>query len=636
MNKNNQILRSENHSIFNYLTKNYISKLTSKNQLVLVGRINNPGIYTLHKNMTLDELITKGEGIRHKSNFKFALIGMANGYLMFEEDLDKQIDVNVLKYDHPSVIIFSSNDCAVEFSIYYLEYLLNEKEKILADDIKIKQIIKLKRLFDLISKGQAKTVDIYTIREELKILKQLLPNAYILLDEVFRRHYNEILTHVEKKMCPTLECSNLAKITILTKCIGCDKCKPACPVNCIVGEFRKQHIIDYDRCTHCGACIQVCPVNAITSGTNSGRFLRDLGNERKTIVVQIAPSIRVSLGEGFDFPLGVNIENKISAGLRQLGVKYVFDTSYGADLTVVEEEKEFSQRFEKYLNGDKSVKLPILTSCCPSWVKFFEKEYPDLLDVPSSAKSPMEMLASVTKNIWAREIKIPKEDLIMVAIMPCTAKKYEAAREEFSTDLIYDVDYVIMTSELIDIFKKTKIDLASLDDAPIDKIMGNYTGSGIIFGRTGGVLEAVVRSYVKQTKGIELEESTFDSLKGQKGFRKLKIEIDDLKLNLGVVNGLEEAREMLDRIRNNEEFFHVIEIMACPGGCINGGGQPKVAKNRDEVLISRSNGLNTIYNRKKIKVSNFNPEIIKLYEKYLDYPLSPRAKELLHTHYFKK
>lgn len=424
-------------------------------------------------------------------------------------------------------------------------------------------------------------------------------------------------------------------LTITDKCIGCTACTRVCPVDCIHGERKSKHNIDFNYCTHCGQCIGVCPVDAIITDDFSNNFLKDLQNNQKTVVTQMAPAVRVAIGEAFDIPSGENVEKKLAKALRMLGVDYVFDTTWAADLTITEEATELQMRVEKFLSGDKNVKLPILTSCCPSWVKFIEQYYPDMLDVPSSVKSPMQIFASVLKNIWAVENNLKREDIVSVAIMPCVAKKYEALRPEFSKDGNFDVDYVITTKELIKILKDKNIDLKNIEDGEIDSLMGEYTGAGIIFGRTGGVIEAATRTaIVNMTKKIP-QNIEFEQLRGFEGLKTATVMCGDIELKIGVANGLKEAKVLLDKIRNNEEFYHAIEIMACVGGCVGGGGQPKV-KNKQEALKNRACGLNNIDKQCEFRRSEQNPQIIKLYEKYLDYPMSKKAHELLHTNYFPK
>jgi iron-only hydrogenase group A len=476
--------------------------------------------------------------------------------------------------------------------------------------------------------------EIFTLRNLAITVKTKMHQKHNIMEEIIEKFYEEIEEHIEEKKCPTSQCSHLIKLTITKKCIGCGACKRACPVDCIDGELKKKHEIDYNRCTHCGACVSACPVDAIFTGDNSLLFLRDLATPDKVVITQMAPAVRVAIGEAFGFEPGENVEKKLAAGLRKLGVDYVFDTSWGADLTIMEEAAELQDRLERHMAGDKNVKLPILTSCCPSWIKFIEQNYADMLEVPSSAKSPMEMFGIVAKEIWAKEKGLSRREVASVAIMPCIAKKYEASRPEFSVDLDSDVNYVITTRELIKIFETSGINLKELEDEEIDSVMGEYTGAGIIFGRTGGVIEAATRTALEKMTGNRIDNIEFEGLRGWDGFRVCELEAGDIKLRIGVAHGLREAAKMLDKIRSGEEFFHAIEIMACVGGCIGGGGQPKIKGNKQAALQKRAEGLNQIDRAKTLRRSNENPEVLAIYEKYLGHPLSHKAHELLHTTYF--
>ncbi|WP_297407752.1 [Fe-Fe] hydrogenase large subunit C-terminal domain-containing protein, partial [uncultured Cetobacterium sp.] len=370
-------------------------------------------------------------------------------------------------------------------------------------------------------------------------------------------------------------------------------------------------------------------------GDNSMMFLRDLSTPGKIVITQMAPAVRVALGEAFGFEPGVNIEKKINGALRMLGVDYVFDTAWAADLTIMEEATEFQSRLEKYFKGDDSVRLPILTSCCPAWVKFIEQSYPDMLDVPSTVKSPMQIFSTIAKDIWAKEKGYKRDEITAVAIMPCLAKKYEAARPEFSRGDNYDTDYVITTRELIKILKETEIDLPNVKEEEFDNPLGEYSGAGIIFGRTGGVIEAATRTTIEMITGEKVDNIEFEELRGWEGFRSCDLKIGHIELRIGIAHGLEEAKKMLDKIRNGEEFYHAIEIMACKGGCVGGGGQPKAIK-KQITLEKRAEGLNSIDKASTIRRSHENPQVLAIYDKYLDYPLSRKAHELLHTKYFPK
>lgn len=608
----------------------------SERQIAVSGKVNNPGIFEISDDTTLQELIDMAGGILNNKKFKAAHVGIPCGRFYGEDGLNEVIRLDSLQEGVcPSVIILSEEDCVIQYGLFYLEYMIGKMEHESWERyLKARsQMIQIYKLLDRVSKGRAYMRDVFLIRELTREVRERTGQKYNTIEQIIDQFYEEVEEHIEDRRCGTSQCIHLTKLTITDKCIGCGACKRACPVDCIEGQIKVRHKIDYTRCTHCGACVSACPVNAITSGNSTFKFLRDLSTPHKTVITQMAPAVRVAIGEAFGFQPGDNVEKKLAAGLRKLGVDYVFDTTWAADLTIMEEASEFVERLEKYFAGDEDVKLPILTSCCPAWVKFIEQNYGDMLDVPSTAKSPMQMFAAVAKDLWGKNKGIPRERLVSVAIMPCVAKKYEASRPEFSRGMNYDVDYVITTSELIEIFKESGIDLAALEDEEIDQIMGEYTGGGIIFGRTGGVIEAATRVAVEKLTGERLDNIEFTTLRGWDGFRSCELEVGDLKLRIGVAHGLREAKKMLDKIRSGEEFYHAIEIMACPGGCVGGGGQPK-ARKREEVLKQRAEGLNDIDRSLELRRSNENPQVQAIYDKYLGHPLSNRAHELLHTEYF--
>jgi NADP-reducing hydrogenase subunit HndD len=321
------------------------------------------------------------------------------------------------------------------------------------------------------------------------------------------------------------------------------------------------------------------------------------------------------------------------AALRRLGFNYVFDTDFAADLTIMEEGTEMLNRLSRYLDGDKTVKLPILTSCCPAWVKFFEHQFPDMIDIPSTAKSPQQMFGSIAKSYFAEKQNINRKDLVVVSVMPCLAKKYESGRNEFAVDGNPDVDYAISTRELAALIKLANIDFKTLPDEEFDTPMGESTGAGVIFGTTGGVIEAAVRTaYELQTKK-PLPRLNFDELRGMEGVREATIDFDGLPIRIGIAHGLGNARKLLADIRSGKSHFHAIEIMSCPGGCIGGGGQPYHHGN-SEILIKRQKAIYQEDSMKAIRKSHENPYITKLYEEYLGHPMSEKAHHLLHTSYF--
>lgn len=637
--KKTTLIQSSLGSVFSIFSEEELKEVSNNKSrsIAICGKINSPGIIEVPEKATLKEIIELCGGIINKSEFKAAHIGMPFGGFLTQDSLDKELDFALFDENiSRTIIILSEEDCAIQYGKFYIEYLLAKikDERYKNYEIVKDEITTMLKVLDRISKGVSNMRDIYLLRTLAETVKAKMNQKHNIMEEIVGKFYDEIEEHIEEKKCYTSQCNHLIKLTITHKCIGCGSCKRACPVDCIHGELKKQHDIDYNRCTHCGACISACPVDAITAGDNTLKFLRDLATPSKVVITQMAPAIRVAIGEAFGFEPGENVEKKLAAGLRKIGVDYVFDTAWGADLTIMEEAAELQERLEKHLAGDKDVKLPILTSCCPSWIKFIEQNYADMLDVPSSAKSPMQMFATVAKEIWAKEKGLSREEVTSVAIMPCIAKKYEASRPEFSMDLNYDVDYVITTRELIKIFQDSNINLKELEDEEIDQVMGEYTGAGIIFGRTGGVIEAATRTALENITGNRIDTIEFEGLRGWDGFRVCELEIEDVKLRIGVAHGLKEAAKMLDKIRSGEEFFHAIEIMACIGGCIGGGGQPKIRKNKQQVLEQRAEGLNDIDKVKILRRSNENKQVLAIYEKYLDHPLSHKAHELLHTSYF--
>lgn len=437
-----------------------------------------------------------------------------------------------------------------------------------------------------------------------------------------------------------------AIIRDMDKCIMCRRCETMCNevqtvgvlsavnrgFNSVVSPAFEQDLQD-SACTYCGQCVAVCPVGALTERDQTGAVIRALSNPDKTVVVQTAPAVRAALGEEFGLEAGTLVTGKMAAALRRLGFDYVFDTDFAADLTIMEEGTELLDRLTRHLNGDSTVKLPILTSCCPAWVKFIEHNFPSLLDVPSSAKSPQQMFGAVAKNYFAEKLNVDRKKLVVVSIMPCVAKKYERGRDEFAVDGNSDVDFVLTTRELSHLIKLANIDFHTLPDEEFDQPMGMSTGASVIFGTTGGVIEAAVRTAYELYTKKPLPKVEFEELRGMEGLRHATIDFGGLPLHIGIAHGLGNARKLLEEIAAGRSQFHAIEIMSCPGGCIGGGGQP-FHHGKSDILKKRQQAIYQEDRNKPIRKSHENPFIYQLYEEYLGEPMSEKAHHLLHTKYF--
>lgn len=447
-------------------------------------------------------------------------------------------------------------------------------------------------------------------------------------------HYNgEMSSH-------PVDSDSLSILKDPNKCILCQRCKTICNEVQTVGAlatigrgFNTYVGSVFDRpmhettCTFCGQCVAVCPTGALTEMNNIGQVWNLINDKTKTVVVQTAPAVRVALGEEFGLEPGAVVTGKMVNALRRIGFAKVFDTNFAADVTIVEEASEFVHRFK---NGGK---LPMLTSCCPGWVNFFENQFPDLLDIPSSCKSPHEMFGAITKHYLAAKMGVKKEDMILVSVMPCVAKKFEAARPELAERGTRDVDAVITTRELAIMIKEMGINFDALDENDdFDNPLGESSGAGTIFGVTGGVIEAALRTAYEWMTGEELEKMEFEDLRGLKGIKKAQIDIGGEKVRIGVVSGLGNARRLLEKIRSGEEQFHAVEIMACPGGCIAGGGQP-YHHGKLDILEKRAKAIYSEDEKKVIRQSHKNPSVQKIYEEFFGDIYGENAHFYLHTHY---
>jgi len=434
----------------------------------------------------------------------------------------------------------------------------------------------------------------------------------------------------------------------MDKCIMCRRCEMMCNEVQTVGALSAinrgfkavvapafEMDLEKSPCTYCGQCVSVCPTGALTEVDHSNDVLRALADSTKTVVIQTAPAVRAALGEEFGLEPGTSVTGKMVAALRRLGFNYVFDTDFSADLTIMEEGTELLDRLTRHLSGDQNVKLPMLTSCCPGWVNFFEHNFPDMLDIPSTAKSPQQMFGAIAKTYFADKIGVDRKNLIVVSVMPCLAKKYECQRDEFKVNGNPDVDFSISTRELAQFIKQANIDFMELPDEDFDHPLGESTGAGVIFANTGGVIEAACRTAYEVYTGKSLDKVEFEELRGMEGIRSATIDFNGLPLNIGIAHGLANARTLLNDIRAGKSQFHAIEIMACPGGCIGGGGQP-FHHGHSEILKKRAAAIYNEDKEKIIRKSHENPSIIKLYEEFLGKPCGHKSHELLHTSYFDK
>lgn len=490
-----------------------------------------------------------------------------------------------------------------------------------------------------------KGMELTTNSERVK--RARLVNAELLISEHVRTCFVE---NKEHELCRIIEDLGLKKIRFDptkkykvdlgasvvrddNKCINCGRCVAVCAkvqatyAIDFAARGHHEHVTPYSEydlsevaCTKCGQCIAACPVGAISEREHLKEVTKVLEDKKKHVVVQTAPSIRAALGEEFDMPPGTLVTGKMAAALRKCGFDKVFDTDLGADITIMEEASELLARIKK--GGP----FPMITTCCPAWIKFMEHFNHKLIPNMSSCKSPHEMLGMLSKTYYAKKAGIPKDDIIVVSVMPCTAKKFESTRPELESG----VDYVLTTREAAMLIKHFKIDFKALDDEEFDPALGVSTGAGAIFGATGGVMEAALRTAYEIGTGKKLTKIEFEQIRGMDGIKEGSIDMDGKEIKFAVANGLRNATRLLKRKDN----YHFIEIMACPGGCIGGGGQP-LPVNR-EILQKRMNAIYQQDAKMKLRKSHENPVVKQIYKEFLDKPLSKKSEKLLHTKYFKR
>ena len=490
----------------------------------------------------------------------------------------------------------------------------------------------------------------------------------VIMDLTISNHHVECLTCVRSGNCELQQVAKKMNMNIIenegdkkdyeiddispsivrdaNKCILCRRCVAACKniqkigaIECINRGFEScispvaEKSLNDVNCTFCGQCIQSCPTGALREKDTTDEVWKKIKDPDILVVVQTAPAVRAALGEEFGMDIGTNVTGKMVTALRRIGFNKVFDTNTGADFTIMEEANEFIERLS---SGGV---LPMITSCSPGWIKYIEMNYPELLPHVSSCKSPHEMFGAILKSYYAEKEGIDPKKMYVVSVMPCIAKKFERQRKEMKNEDLYNVDNVITTRELARMIKQANIDFNLLPDSEFDSPMGEATGAAAIFGTTGGVMEAALRTAQDALTGDELEKIDFEAVRGGEGIKRAKVNIGGREIKVVAASGLANAQKIMEEIRSGEADYHFVEIMACPGGCVMGGGQPiRTSKEKmdKDIRKLRADCLYSIDEKSAIRKSHENPVVIQIYREYLEKPGSHKAHELLHTNYSKR